>query len=704
VAGSCVGVLLAIGAFFVGKGQAEKEAGEMIGKAAGETGKSLTDLGAKAGEVATEMPKAIKKQLQGLLLKSDNRQRTDEELLTAVRERVEGLQAKTNRQFSELMDLDFDHQKKIATALKKLGLVEDAEVDPIIGFDALLRLAEEKITELPKAPTPSGIDAEVTKLYEQLIPTGQETNAVKQLAAIAQHQDTAPQLQTQLKQALIDAKVPQDEINKCANFEALLKLAEAKMLQPKATPPKSKALEQLESLVDKVYAEADIKLEHKTAKTFEDKVSVLLGISRGQAETIERNGQQIDALLLIAKELQSQLNTIFAQKTNAVGNELANIVTSAEHSTLTNILTQKVEGAKDFGAHQVKSLDELKEILTNGFEDDGSITRSNSTYLEKQLGFFMQDSQALPTKLTLVAKMLVDCLEKPELNSQLTVKERELVTSYLDNLLSHPQAKASKHYLKTALESNSGNAENFKQDTQFLQRLFEASGNESNLEPLFEHPLLDDFNTPTKKALVLPHLKEALQELRQNPAQLTFKDDLTAPEQIVRRMITSATKEHLLGDLQDKHHLIPTTDWVAAGIDTQKKAIQDLKQTLDNTLGREGSTNTAKIFSNARSSCLPTVLKPLELAHQTPSGIEYTLAEVRTKIEEPLIKGFAELYFPDLLEDYTTKDDFLYRLLGKAAGLSNNPNDVKLAKAITNLEALELHIKAIEGLPAQTTT
>ena len=68
VAGSCVGVLLAIGAFFVGKGQAEKEAGEMIGKAAGETGKSLTDLGAKAGEVATEMPKAIKKQLQGLLL------------------------------------------------------------------------------------------------------------------------------------------------------------------------------------------------------------------------------------------------------------------------------------------------------------------------------------------------------------------------------------------------------------------------------------------------------------------------------------------------------------------------------------------------------------------------------------------------------------------------------------------------------------
>ena len=683
----------------MGKGQAEKEAGEMIGKAAGETGKSLTDLGAKAGEVATEMPKAIKKQLQGLLLKSDNRQRTDEELLTAVRERVEGLQAETDRQFSELMDLDFDHQKKIATALKKLGLVEDAEVDPIIDFDALLRLAEEKITELPKAPTPSGIDAEVTKLYRAIV-GGTEKGVAKQLEAIGKHTDTAPQLQTQLKQALIDAKVPQDEINKCANFQAMLDLAKAKMLQPKVAPPKSKALEQLESLVDKVYAEADIKLEHKTAKTFEDKVSVLLGISRGQAETIERNGQQIDTLLLIAKELQSQLNTIFAEKTKAVGTELVKIFESLEDTVLKSILTQKVGDSEKYGAHQIKSLDELRSILASGFEDDGSITRSNSTYLEKQLGFFMQDSQALPTKLTLVAKMLVDCLEKPELNSQLTAKERQLVTSYLDNLLSHPQAKASEHYLKTALESNSGNAENFKQDTQFLQRLFEASGNESNLESLFEHPLLDDFNTPTKKALVLPHLKEALQELRQNPAQFTFKDDLTAPEQIVRRMITSATKEHLLGDLQDKHHLIPTTDWVAAGIDTQKKAIQDLKQTLDNTLGREGSTNTAKIFSNARLSCLPTVLKPLELAHQTPSGIEYTLAEVRTKIEEPLIKGFAELYFPDLLEDCTTKDDFLYRLLGKAAGLSNNPNDVKLAKAITNLEALELHIKAIEGLPA----
>ena len=304
----------------------------------------------------------------------------------------------------------------------------------------------------------------------------------------------------------------------------------------------------------------------------------------------------------------------------------------------------------------------------------------------------------LATHHTQVARMLAACLETPELNKQLSPQERQLITSYLDNLLAHPQAEASAHYRDTALHL--WNPNRFEADTQFLQTAFEAVGKNPKLDALFEHPLLDGFETLEEKALILPYLQEALSQLHANPAQFNPKDQMTAPEQIVRRMITSATKEHLLGDLQDKHHLIPTTDWVAAGIDTQKKAIQDLKQTLDNTLGREGSTNTAKIFSNARLSCLPTVLKPLELAHQTPSGIEYTLAEVRTKIEEPLIKGFAELYFPDLLEDCTTKDDFLYRLLGKAAGLSNNPNDVKLAKAITNLEALELHIKAIEGLPA----
>jgi hypothetical protein len=407
------------------------------------------------------------------------------------------------------------------------------------------------------------------------------------------------------------------------------------------------------------------------------------------------------------------LYTIHAEKTNAVGGELAKIFASSEESPLMKILSAKVEVNKNNGEHQIKSLDDLKKVLTSSFAGDGSIIGCNSVYPDKQLGFFLQNARPLPTKLTLVARILVDCLENPELNKQLNPQERQLVTSYLDNLLAHPQAKASVHYRDTALQLLSPNT--FEADTQFLQTVFENSVISPKLDALFEHPLLDGFATPENKALILPHLQEALSQLHANPAQFNPTDEMTAPELIVKRALELATKESTLTDFGVKTNFVSDTKWLDAGIATKKQAIGAVINNLNDNLGWGGrKTNTAKLYHESPRDSEFALFKILDSIADVAGLDKYpssnnsllTPKGFQDGIEFPLIQHFAELHFPEVIEKHrndavlrprTISSSGLLGIMKEAteALAQNDPKKQKLEQAIANLRKLDEHIKLI---------
>lgn len=745
VAGSMAGVLLAIGTFFVGKDLATKEALKVVREKSGQLGDDAEKLGANIAKAIADAKKptqsggagtenALTETLDRLIaaLPADQRD-AHKDVKTAGADAVKALaeaviaHTKTlDQQLAIVKNSMNPYIQTLSGQLEACGIPKNNIPQEADNFAQLLKLVETTMIDLrqKQAPPNSPVEGEVKKLYMSLVAGGTESDPVKMLEAITDHHDNLDNLDgarvESLKEALIDAKVSQDEINACgADFGSLLQLAKAEMQKPAPSripedEAKLTALAKLTTTIEQAYQ----KTGDTTATNIEDKLTFLQKQAEEQVALLETKTDTIKQLEKLSKELATQLYTIHAEKTNAVGGEIASILED-ENSPLRKILEERIKPYEHEGKYIVKSLQGIMKTLNEGFENGGSIANSNSVYERSRLGFFMDLDIAhaptpRPTNQTQVARMLASCLEKPELNKQLNPKERQLITSYLDNLLAHPQAKASAHYRDTALHLLSPNT--FEADTEFLQTAFENSVISPKLDVLFEHPLLDGFATPENKALILPHLQEALSQLHANPAQFSPTDQMTAPKQIVKRALELATKESTLTDFQEIKNLVSDTNLYPDGVKmTQKQALATVINNLNAKLGGGGTTNTALLYqaspqdSGSALSPLFKILESVKLvaALSIDSPDRPGLKEFQNKIEFPLIKGFAELHFHEVIEKHRNDEALRPKTISSSGLLGimkeatkalddTDPKKQKLQQAIANLRKLHEHIESIK--------
>jgi len=691
ILGSAAGLILAGITFVVGKKQAETETLKIISEKTGKAGETAEKLAEALKKEMNQSPSSVQQfsdkaiALLQSLLPSEHQNKTGDDLITAVQAHVKKLEREAIAWKKEIDDAE--------VLLKKLLIDNNLAADANLkdkNYAELLKLVQTAMINLQQQKAPPGfIEAEVTRLYGAIV-GGTETDVAKQLAAIAKHNtDTTPKLQEQLKKALLAGGVHQAEIDACGDdFGALSKLVETKIQNSKVAPLNSEVLDRVEALINDAYA----KTGEEGANTLEEKVSALLELVESQQELIRMyNGM-----------IENFHHTLSAEKTKAVGSELAKIFESSEPTPLTSILTQKVEKGIQYGSHQIKNLDELKEVLTNGFEDDGSIMGCNSTNPAKGLGFFLQNAQALPTKLTLVARMLVDCLGQPELNSQLKPEERQLVTNYLDNLLSHPQAKASQHYLKTALEL----PDDFALRTKLLNSIFSDNTNHAEVQAhLLEHLKQPKITNSSEAGQALEDIiPQLVADVNQSPKDFKFLEggnrfepSLSPSDRILQRALELACQKSLLEALSNTANLIPSEDPTG----TQREASQQLMNTFK--AGLE-SNNLFTLLRDAipvnPNGTYNNIYNQIENILNV-SRHEQSVKEIRfmKSFSNSLVRDFAEVYFPKIFgNNQIPQHAERLTKLGELAEKLDEGDPRK--KAIATVQAFHEHINAIEQLPA----
>ncbi len=551
------------------------------------------------------------------------------------------------------------------------------------NYAQLLKLVETTMIDLQKqqAPPPSPVESAVETLYSSLVTGGTETDPVKMLEAITTHHEKLDGAKiASLKQALTEVKV---DFADNADFCSLLELAKVKMQKPAPSripedEAKLKALAKLTTTIEQAYQ----KTGDTTATNIEDKLTFLQKQAEEQVALLETKTDTIKQLEKLSKELATQLYTIHAEKTNAVGEQIVALLdapTEEPPTGLKKLLSEDVVESQNWTTPF--TMDDIIKVLSNGFE-----VRSD----EKEKTFA-------------VRTYLIQHLLKPENYKELKPLERQLLTEYFEALVKHPGVEVSAELKPGVLQI----PKTFEADNKFLQTAFEAGRENPNLDALFEHPLLDGFATPENKALILPHLQEALSQLHANPAQFNPKDQMTVPELIVKRALELATKESTLTDFQEIKNLKSETNWNTVSTKNQQNIIKLILTELNSTLGVNGNTDTGKISSSARGG-KPSILKPLgNLDRLKDRETPLTLEEFKTEIEFPLIKGFAELHFHEAFkiakQNHDTKIIYSSGLLkfmeeATKALAETDPTKKPLQQAVENLQKFHEHIEVITRL------
>ena len=221
VAGSVAGLILSGIMFFVGKDLATKEALKVVREKSGQLGDDAEKLGANIAKAIKDAKQPASGEVVGL-----TKEMTDElqAMLKGDDAKLEGIalvKAGIEHLKKEITVQQTGFEGQLRTALEANGF--DANTLKNKNLDELLNLAKTQLQQLEQLKSgiidsytadpeldqtvkdpvarletlgrnfyqQNGVLMAVRALYEQLIPEGQETNAVKQLAAIAQHQDMA---------------------------------------------------------------------------------------------------------------------------------------------------------------------------------------------------------------------------------------------------------------------------------------------------------------------------------------------------------------------------------------------------------------------------------------------------------------------------------------------------------------------------------
>ena len=221
VAGSVAGLILSGIMFFVGKDLATKEALKVVREKSGQLGDDAEKLGANIAKAIKDAKQPASEGVAGL-----TKEMTDElqAMLKGDDAKLEGIalvKAGIEHLKKEITVQQTGFEGQLRTALEANGF--DADTLKNKNLDELLNLAKTQLQQLKQLKSgiidsytadpeldqtvkdpvarfetlrtnfhqQNGVLMAVRALYEQLIPTGKETNAVKQLAAIAQHQDMA---------------------------------------------------------------------------------------------------------------------------------------------------------------------------------------------------------------------------------------------------------------------------------------------------------------------------------------------------------------------------------------------------------------------------------------------------------------------------------------------------------------------------------
>ncbi|MCS6266971.1 MAG: hypothetical protein H2174_05345 [Vampirovibrio sp.] len=391
-------------------------------------------------------------------------------------------------------------------------------------------------------------------------------------------------------------------------------------------------------------------------------------------------------------ELATQLNKPSTEKTNAVGQQIVALLDASKEEPptgLKKLLVEDIVNSNHTEGETPFEMGDIKKVLSS-FE-----VRSD----EKEKTFA-------------VRTYLIQHLLNPENYQELKPQERQLLTEYFEALVKHPGVEVSAELKPGVLQI----PKTFEADNKFLQTAFEDVGENPKLDALFEHPLLDGFATPENKALILPHLQEALSQLHANPAQFNPTDQMTAPKQIVKRALELATKESTLTDFGVKTNFVSDTTWLEAGIATKKQAIGAVINNLNDNLGWGGrKTNTAKLYHESPRDSELALFKILDSIadvaglDKSPSSNNSLLTPkgFQDGIEFPLIQHFAELHFHEVIEEHRNTKKLRPRTITSSGLLGimkeatealaqNDPKKQKLQQAIANLRKLNEHIESIK--------
>ncbi|MCX5919800.1 MAG: hypothetical protein NTW61_00515 [Candidatus Melainabacteria bacterium] len=231
VAGSVAGLILSGIMFFVGKDLATKEALKVVREKSGQLGDDAEKLGANiakaikdakqpASEGVAGLTKEMTEQLQAILT-GDQKKLEGIALIKEITVQQTGFEGQLRTaleasgvQSTDLADKDLAGLLALAKAeltkpqggggvldpvvaeqLQQLKQLKSGIIDSYTADPELDQTVKDPVARLETLRTnfhqQNGVLKAVKELYEQLIPEGQETNAVKQLAAIAQHQDMA---------------------------------------------------------------------------------------------------------------------------------------------------------------------------------------------------------------------------------------------------------------------------------------------------------------------------------------------------------------------------------------------------------------------------------------------------------------------------------------------------------------------------------